>query len=76
MSKRNNRRNLEVKFTFKCSIGNTIVEGIPLGSVGEWVGRMGGDDLTIEELLYFGHHIDEKGTEWSMVTKSKKGNKY
>jgi len=48
------RRNLDVKFTFKCSQGNTIVTSVPLGAIGDWVGRLGGDDLCIEELIYFG----------------------
>ena len=47
------RRNLEVKFDLTCSKGNTTISGCPLGSVGQWVAQMGGDDLCVEELLYF-----------------------
>lgn len=36
-----------------CSQGNTIVDGVPLGAIGDWVGRLGGDDLCVEELIYF-----------------------
>ena len=39
------------KFTFKCSVGNTTITGVPLGKIGMWVAKMGGDDLTIEELI-------------------------
>ena len=53
MSKRGQRRNTDITFTFKCSKGNTIVTGVPLGALGDWVGRLGGDDLCVEELIYF-----------------------
>lgn len=48
---RNTKRFGDLKFTFKCSQGNTIIAGVPIGSVGMWVAKLGGDDLTIEELL-------------------------
>jgi len=51
---RNNRRNVQVKFTFTCTQGNTTITGVPLGGIGMWVAKMGGDDLCIEELIYFG----------------------
>jgi hypothetical protein len=70
---RTKRRNDEVKFTFRCNQGNTEIAGVPLGAIGEWVGRMGGDDLAVEELIYTG-----KATCNSLeftITLEKKGGK-
>jgi hypothetical protein len=61
------RRDLSVKFTLTCSQGNTCVEGVPLGAVGDWVGRMGGDDLAVEALIYFGEHTMDTGLKFTLV---------
>jgi hypothetical protein len=64
------RRNLDVKFTFKCSQGNTIVTGVPLGAIGEWVGRLGGDDLCVEELILFGEAFFN-GVKFELIKEDK-----
>jgi hypothetical protein len=39
---------------------NTEVIGIPVGGIGAWVARLGGDDIAIEELLLY-RQIDLDG---------------
>lgn len=69
---RNNRRNTSVKFTLTCTTGNTIVKSVPLGSIGEWIGRLGGDDLCVEELIYF-KEADYNGVKFT-INQERSGN--
>lgn len=40
-------------YTLIYSKGNTEVQGIPVGGIGAWVARLGGDDITCEELMLY-----------------------
>lgn len=40
-------------YTLTYSKGNTEVQGIPVGGIGAWVARLGGDDITCEELMLY-----------------------
>ncbi len=40
-------------YTLTYTKGNTEVQGIPVGGIGAWVARLGGDDITCEELMLY-----------------------
>jgi len=41
-------------FTLRWTLGNTTMVGVHEGRIGEWVARLGGDDLDHERLLIEG----------------------
>lgn len=49
------------KFTLFYTIGNTTITGVHEGRVGDWVARLGGDDLDHERLLIDGLVFINKG---------------
>lgn len=40
-------------YTLTYTKANTEVQGIPVGGISAWVARLGGDDITCEELLLY-----------------------
>jgi hypothetical protein len=53
MGKRIRKSETNHLYTIKYTKGNTEVNGIPVGGIGAWVARLGGDDILLEELMLY-----------------------
>ena len=66
MGKRSRNSDIKHRYTLKHSRANTEVEGIPIGGIGQWVARLGGDDVCVEELLLF-RECDFDGHQFRLI---------
>ena len=65
MTKRNRKSATGHLYDLHYTKSNTEVIGIPVGGIGAWVARLGGDDVAVEELLLY-RQIDIDGEVMSI----------
>ena len=51
--RRNRKSTTNHLYTLTYTKGNAEVVGIPVGGIGAWVARLGGDDIVMEELMLY-----------------------